>query len=242
MRLSLSDCFRVRRAGQRRSQPLRAHRNIDAKARFGYSRIMTAHPTYRYPNLTQAAEGLPRHGFTIEDVERMVEVGIIPREERFELIGGEIVPMSPKGIRHERWKMALNTHFVLFINHHPDLKTQIEFIPETTLRLAPDTFLEPDFIFVSKAVGLEGLVGPTALLAIEIADTSLAYDLGRKSEIYAAFGVRELWVLDVNQRKVSVFRDPTPLKYRQRLDHDAREMLSAAWIPGLSLRIDEIEV
>lgn len=203
---------------------------------------MTIHPTYRYPSLTQAAEGLPRHGFTIEEVERMVEVGIIPREERFELIGGEIVPMSPKGIRHERWKMALTRYFVLLVDGHPHLKGQVEFFTETTLRLASNTFLEPDFIFVSKSDGLEGLNGPTALLAIEIADTSIAYDLGRKSEIYASFGVRELWVLDVNQRKLSVFRDPLPTKYPLRVDYGAHEIIHAAWIPGLTLRLDTIEI
>lgn len=172
----------------------------------------------------------------------MVEVGIIPREERFELIGGEIVPMSPKGIRHERWKMALTRYFVLLVDGHPHLKGQVEFFTETTLRLASNTFLEPDFIFVSKSDGLEGLNGPTALLAIEIADTSIAYDLGRKSEIYASFGVRELWVLDVNQRKLSVFRDPLPTKYPLRVDYGAHEIIHAAWIPGLTLRLDTIEI
>lgn len=203
---------------------------------------MTIHPTYRYPSLTQAAEGLPRHGFTIEEVERMVEVGIIPREERFELIGGEIVPMSPKGIRHERWKTAIMRHYCRVLDNSPELNATVEFLTETTLRLAENTFLEPDFIFVSKSVGLEGLAGPTALLAIEIADTSIAYDLGRKSEIYASFGVRELWVLDVNQRKLSVFRDPLPTKYPLRVDYDAQEIIHAAWIPGLTLRLDTIEI
>lgn len=46
---------------------------------------------------TRAAEGLPRRAFTVADVERMVEVGLIDRDERLEIIGGEIVPMSPKG-------------------------------------------------------------------------------------------------------------------------------------------------
>ena len=58
--------------------------------------------------VTLAAEGLPRRAFTIADVERMVEVGLIPPDERLEMIGGEIVPMSPKGSRPERIKVALN--------------------------------------------------------------------------------------------------------------------------------------
>ena len=57
-------------------------------------------------HVTRAADGLPRRPFTIADVERMVEVGLIHPDERFELIGGEIVPMSPKGIRHERLNLS----------------------------------------------------------------------------------------------------------------------------------------
>jgi Uma2 family endonuclease len=56
---------------------------------------------------TQAAEGLMRRRWSVTEVEEMVRVGIIAEDERFELIGGEVVPMSPKGIRHERIKGTL---------------------------------------------------------------------------------------------------------------------------------------
>lgn len=59
--------------------------------------------------LTHAAEGLERRAFTVDDVVAMVEMGVLGREERFELIGGEIVPMSPKGLRHEKLKTWMNT-------------------------------------------------------------------------------------------------------------------------------------
>ena len=60
--------------------------------------------------VTRAAEGLDRRAFTISDMEVMVQVGLIAPDERLELIGGEIVPMSPKGSRHEAIKAALNLH------------------------------------------------------------------------------------------------------------------------------------
>jgi hypothetical protein len=37
----------------------------------------------------------------------MTEAGILPEDERLELIGGEVVPMSPKGVIHENVKKAL---------------------------------------------------------------------------------------------------------------------------------------
>ena len=51
--------------------------------------------------VTSAAEGLPRRRFTVAEVEAMVAAGVMEEDERVELIGGELVPMSPKGNQHE---------------------------------------------------------------------------------------------------------------------------------------------
>lgn len=56
---------------------------------------------------TRAAEGLERRLWTVAEIEAMVQAGIIEEDERFELIDGEVVPMSPKGIRHEVIKGSL---------------------------------------------------------------------------------------------------------------------------------------
>jgi Uma2 family endonuclease len=50
----------------------------------------------------------------------------------------------------------------------------------------------------------------TALLIVEIADTSLALDTGDKASLYAAAGIADYWVIDVNDRRLHVFRDPQP--------------------------------
>jgi len=57
--------------------------------------------------VTTAAEGLPRRRFTVAEVEAMVAAGVMDEDERVELIGGELVPMSPKGNHHEVVKTAL---------------------------------------------------------------------------------------------------------------------------------------
>ena len=57
--------------------------------------------------VTSAAEGLPRRRFTVAEVEAMVAAGVMDEDERVELIGGELVPMSPKGNHHEVLKTAL---------------------------------------------------------------------------------------------------------------------------------------
>lgn len=161
----------------------------------------------------------------------MVEVGLIGRDERFELIGGEIVPMSPKGIRHERLKQWLAT--LLYTGLTPDYQV----IPETTLRLSDDSFMEPDFIVYGKDTDLKDLSGDTCLLVIEIADSSRSYDLGRKPEVYAAFGIAETWVIDVRNLNSHVHRDPTPTGYRTIVQREPEFDLGAQGVPELRLRL-----
>jgi hypothetical protein len=91
---------------------------------------------------TQAAEGLPRRRWSVAEIEEMVAKGILAEDERFELIGGEVVPMSPKGNRHEVVKAALQQHWFPRV-----VATPINLITGTTLYVSDDEFLEPDFLF-----------------------------------------------------------------------------------------------
>ncbi|MEP9388353.1 hypothetical protein [Mesorhizobium sp. KR9-304] len=70
--------------------------------------IPNMHPDL--PGTFQVAEGMPRRAWTVAEIEAMVEAGIIGEDERFELIGGDVVPLSPKGARHEMVKIELNRH------------------------------------------------------------------------------------------------------------------------------------
>ena len=56
---------------------------------------------------TLAAEGFPRRAFTVEDIGRMIDAGVLGEDEKFELIEGEIVMMAAKEVIHERVKSAL---------------------------------------------------------------------------------------------------------------------------------------
>ena len=72
--------------------------------------------------------------------------------------------MMAKGNRHEILKTVLNLYWAARLP--PDLL----FTTETTFRLSVDTFLEPDFVFYPKAVGIPGLSAETARLVVELAD------------------------------------------------------------------------
>jgi Uma2 family endonuclease len=185
---------------------------------------------------TTAAEGLPRRRFTVVELEQMVAAGILEEDERIELIGGEIVPMSPKGYRHEVLKTALMIYWAR------KLPPELQFTTETTFRLSADTYLEPDFVFYPKATGLRGLNGETALLVVEIADTSLGYDLDRKANLYAAFGIVELWVIDAVRLETFVHCDPTPTGYPSPVKFAAGERLVPKLISSLDVVLAELDL
>ena len=86
--------------------------------------------------------------------------------------------MSPKGNQHEILKIALNVYWARRLPAISCLQ------PKPLIRLTPDTYLQPDFVFDPKASGIRGLTAETARLVVEIADFSLGYDLGRKAALY----------------------------------------------------------
>jgi Uma2 family endonuclease len=187
------------------------------------------------PRVTRAAEGLPRRRFTVAEVEAMVAAGLMDEDERVELIGGELVPMSPKGSRHELVKTALLKRWY---RAAPD---DFALTPETTFRLSEDTYLEPDVVVYPRVPGLTGLSGASVLLVVEIADSSRRYDMGRKAALYASFGIRELWVIDAVKLAARAFRGPSAAGYGEARDFSAADRLVPLVAPAeFALRLDEL--
>jgi Uma2 family endonuclease len=185
--------------------------------------------------VTSAAEGLPRRRFTVAEVEAMVAAGVMEEDERVELIGGELVPMSPKGNEHEVVKTAL---LARWYRARPD---DVLLTPETTFRLSEDTYLEPDVVVYPERLEPKDLRGSNVLLVVEIADSSKRYDMGRKAKLYASFGVRELWVVDAVRLTARVFRQPSAEGYRETRDCSAAEWIVPLFAPdAFALRLADL--
>jgi Uma2 family endonuclease len=179
-------------------------------------------------------KGLPRRKFTVAEIDEMTALGVFDEDERFELIAGEIIPMSPKEAFHESVKRDLVRHLVKALPDH------LELIPETTFRLSDDTFIEPDFLIYPAKVDIPMISGTNVLLAIEVADTSLRYDLKRKPLIYAHFGIRELWVIEARKRLTTIHRDPADGVYRSITTHQPDATLTPHLAPELAVSLGAI--
>ena len=193
------------------------------------------HPAL-FPATTRAAEGLPRRRWSVAEIEAMVAGGIILEDERFEMIGGEVVPMSPKGNRHELVKTALQQYWFPRIVSSP-----INLITETTLRVAQDELYEPDFLFWPRSIPLEDVTAATALLIVEVADTSLRYDLGTKADIHARLDPCELWVIDAESLVATIHRTPQPTRYANVENKQPNERIEPIRAPSLAVTLGTLD-
>ncbi|MBC7768165.1 MAG: Uma2 family endonuclease [Phycisphaerales bacterium] len=143
---------------------------------------------------------LPHRRFTGKDVERMVEAGLIDPDERIELIHGEIIDMGREGEAHWHTRQRLISWLLRRLS--PD----IELAPDGPLRLADEEEPEPDFYLFPASMNVNAVRGGDVILAVEIADSSLAKDRQVKAPLYADFGVREYWIVGLEQRETLIFR------------------------------------
>jgi Uma2 family endonuclease len=185
-------------------------------------------------NVTRAAEGFDRRSFTVAEILRMQDAGIISEDENFELIEGEIVPMQAKTHVHELIKSALNIGIVRAL---PD---RLWLGVETTIYLSANTFVEPDLVVYPKGIKLEEVKGSDILLAIEVALSSLAYDRGLKARLYARHGVNELWVIDADRRRTFVHTGAGSQVWRSVVELGPNDALTSAALPGFLMRLGSI--
>lgn len=183
-------------------------------------------------HVTQFAEGLVRRGFTVDEVYRMAEIGVFDPDERFELIGGEIVPLSPKSIGHELLKNWIDREFTLALGRSFGVGSENDAI------LADNSLVVPDVLVYEPSPTLKRLTPDNILLAVEVANTSLQFDKGRKAQLYAACGMRELWVVDVGTLTTTVHRTPSPTGYRSVQDIPADREIAAEHV-SVALRMSD---
>jgi len=150
---------------------------------------------------------IPIRPLTVEDYERMVDVGILGEDDRVELLKGQLSEMSPEGPEHAGLIQWLSTALIRAID--PDVAGVRLAAP---LRLAPLSMPEPDIAIVAPGVNTRAHPS-AAMLAIEIAFSSLRLDIGTKAEVYAAAGIEEYWVIDIRKRVVHVYGSPVGDRY-----------------------------
>lgn len=149
--------------------------------------------------------GLLRYRFSVDQYHQMIAAGILTEDERVQMLEGEIVCMTPIGPLHRYAVVAAGDALSKLLS------------PEWTLMIQQpitltDSEPEPDLCIVrhKAALSLDRHPGPADVaLVIEVADSSLSLDRNRKQTIYAAAGIPEYWIVNLDQRCIEAYREPS---------------------------------
>ena len=139
-----------------------------------------------------------------------------------------------KGDRHAYAVNCLTKYFVLQALDRFEV-----YADSLSLRLGPHDEPEPD-IALARATRSYARERPRAdeiALIVEVADTSLAFDLGEKRAKYAAAGIPEYWVVDVQGNVVHVLRNPSGDEYADRRTARAGDTISPAEYPDVAIDV-----
>ena len=147
-----------------------------------------------------------RHKLNVDEYYRMADAGILGEDDRVELIDGELIDMGPIGTDHAVTVNGLNKALVMACGDRAIVSVQ------NPLRLNPLNEPQPDFSVLRPRAGDfrtgERPTPAEILLVVEVSDSSLRFDRKVKLPLYASFGIQELWIVDLVQRQLDVYRRP----------------------------------
>jgi Uma2 family endonuclease len=178
-----------------------------------------------------------KHPISAEEYLRMGEAGVFAPEARLELIEGEIIEMAPVGSPHAGRVNTLNRLLVQRAGAAAVVAVQNPVIASERSVPQPDLALlrpRPDDYAASHPRV------PDVLLLVEVADTTLGFDIGTKAPLYARCGIAEAWIVDVNERVIHVFREPAGSGYRTRFAAKVGERVSCAALPQAAIEVAEL--
>jgi Uma2 family endonuclease len=180
----------------------------------------------------RTVEELARRRWTTAELLALTEAGQLDPDLEFELIRGKIIAMNPAGRFHEVLRTDL-TDFLIRRRPH-DIRVD----PEPQFNLTEETYRKPDILVRPASIQVPDVRGPDALLVIEIADSSFDFDLSTKAPFYAAFGVREYWVIAARSLLTRVHRGPSATGYAAMTDMAGDRTLMPFLAPALAVRLD----
>lgn len=174
--------------------------------------------------------------WTREEYDRLVASGILAPNERVELLEGDIVRMWPQGPAHAIGIINAEEALRAVFRQGYYIRVQMPFVGGDSSEPEPDVAVvrghRRDHVQAHPA---------TAVLLVEVSDSTLDYDRRRKGVAYARAGVPEYWILNLVERRVEVYRDPTPDRgYQTMLSYGPGESIRPLEAPAARIAVEDL--
>ncbi len=181
------------------------------------------------------------HRWTREEFYRALETGVLA-ERRYELIEGEVVDMpAQKNFHGATVTLVQDTLRDLFGGGY-------WIRPQLSLDLSPLSVVDPDVaVIVGKAKSCPPANPTTALLVVEVSDTTLSYDRSTKASLYARSGIADYWIVNLVDCHLEVYRTPVAEKQQpfgfEYADHqilDPEDEVSPLAMPTSKVKVADL--
>jgi Uma2 family endonuclease len=179
-----------------------------------------------------------RPPLTVEEFEALAEAEGWDEDTRVELLDGEVVWMSPINDPHVG---CVNRLTRLFAGRYAEDVALLSI--QNPVRVGDYDLPQPDVALLRPRADFYGSGKATpadVLLLVEVSDSTLRTDLGRKARIYADAGVGEYWVIDLNNRVLYVHRARQTGRYATRRVLGPEEQISAVFAPAVEFRVNDL--
>jgi Uma2 family endonuclease len=177
---------------------------------------------------------LTAHRFTVEDYHRMADTGVLKPDARVELLNGQIIDMAPIGPFHGGLTNRLNRLFTGFSRNRFLVSAQ------NPVRLDEHSEPQPDLMLLKPAADdyTSRLPGPQdVFLLIEVADSTLAFDRREKLPAYGRAGIGEVWIINLPEQCVEIYREPHFTGYGVNTIHKQNATVSPQAFPDATVEV-----
>jgi Uma2 family endonuclease len=178
-----------------------------------------------------------KHRFSVKDYYRMAETGVLRPDARVELLDGEIIDMAPIGPFHGSVVNRLTRLFVLLSKNRWLLSSQ------NPLRLNDDSEPEPDVMLLKPSADDYASRHPQpedVYLLVEVSDSSLAIDVEKKLPLYGRAGVAEVWIVNLEDGVIEIYREPIFNGYGSKTILQAGEQARPLAFPDTAADVAEL--
>jgi Uma2 family endonuclease len=185
----------------------------------------------------QMAVSASKYLFTTRDFHRMGDAGVFGPDERVELLGGEVVHMTPIGPTHAWCVTELLRALFTAVRDEAIVRSQNPVVLDDYWEP------EPDIAVVRSRPDRYRNAHPTPpdiLLLVEVADSSMDKDRETKVPAYARAGVPEVWLIDLGHAHVQVHRAPSAAGYQDVRTLSSRDRLTTPTVPALDLAVSDV--